>query len=786
MQKTTVSMFLFVLLTLTLTQLAVAQWQDNIVTNQTTENIYIVDSTLRGRNSSGSIPAGHRTTGFHRIQPDEQRAFRAWSNNPIYFQIWKGGRAIKPLSSTQTVSAWVHPNRGFTVVTESAISTPVSAAQIRYTNRSRNELERQDGFIRYKNASRITVTSGWVNVSQPLPPPDDDNAQPADGTQIMITAFRQDGSKLQTSELNSGADIDLVIKVTHNGNVFPNNIVTLSTEGLSTKPKLAAKDIIGPDGSVLTKGREGETLKVVTDEEGKVEAAMRLDLVATGQLKFIAKATGVPGEAAITEELSYNVVPGAGARADYVRITPGSIVQGGVVEPKGGNFSSGKIPLTFTIEAEAGNPLPGATFLVKVSRSSGSVAAEFEFSGKDVKDDKTEISLDTDSSGTASATLLLKNGSSGKLNVVVRIAKLVDGRATIADLGSKPITVAQTPKTLEVSIVPDTSGANDSSSRITSGNTATVTATVRSRNGNRMPGALVRFSEDHHAIGFSETFPTTGSNGEASSTLKTGSSGTATFDVTVLGVSPRRFTITVADRIKTESQTRRFQSNKRCKKVSVFGLFEIDTKLVRTGGYYTTTKVFEFGGTIVNASVSTDVDWEDGPFVDEGHSERNYSFSGREVKVEVRYKPWCSEPTSIDVTVTASYIDNAGQPSAPSLQPQLRHETDALSAVWQDLSQVPSESALLPNYPNPFNPETWLPYHLAEPAEVTLSIYSADGRLVRTLALGHQPAGIYENKSRAAYWDGRNAVGERVASGLYFYTLTAGDFAATGKMLIRK
>ena len=100
--------------------------------------------------------------------------------------------------------------------------------------------------------------------------------------------------------------------------------------------------------------------------------------------------------------------------------------------------------------------------------------------------------------------------------------------------------------------------------------------------------------------------------------------------------------------------------------------------------------------------------------------------------------------------------------------------------------RTPKKTALLPNYPNPFNPETWIPYHLAEPADVTLRIYSADGKLVRTLALGHQPAGLYESKSRAAYWDGRNSVGERVASGLYFYTLTAGDFAATGKMLIMK
>ena len=99
---------------------------------------------------------------------------------------------------------------------------------------------------------------------------------------------------------------------------------------------------------------------------------------------------------------------------------------------------------------------------------------------------------------------------------------------------------------------------------------------------------------------------------------------------------------------------------------------------------------------------------------------------------------------------------------------------------------IPEETALLHNYPNPFNPETWIPYELAEPAEVTLRIYAASGVLVRTLALGYQPAGIYQYRSRAAYWDGRNAVGEAVASGIYFYTLTAGDFTATGKMLIRK
>lgn len=106
----------------------------------------------------------------------------------------------------------------------------------------------------------------------------------------------------------------------------------------------------------------------------------------------------------------------------------------------------------------------------------------------------------------------------------------------------------------------------------------------------------------------------------------------------------------------------------------------------------------------------------------------------------------------------------------------------ANTAVWK----IPETTSLLPNYPNPFNPETWFPYQLSEPADVTLTIYDIQGRVVRDLDLGHQPAGMYHSRSRAAHWDGRNAQGESVASGLYFYTLKAGDFAATRKMLIRK
>ena len=99
---------------------------------------------------------------------------------------------------------------------------------------------------------------------------------------------------------------------------------------------------------------------------------------------------------------------------------------------------------------------------------------------------------------------------------------------------------------------------------------------------------------------------------------------------------------------------------------------------------------------------------------------------------------------------------------------------------------IPQQTALLANYPNPFNPETYIPYQLAAAADVTLTIYTVEGERVRTLALGHQAAGIYQTPKRAAYWDGKNQTAEPVASGVYFYTLTAGDFRATRKMLIMK
>ena len=140
--------------------------------------------------------------------------------------------------------------------------------------------------------------------------------------------------------------------------------------------------------------------------------------------------------------------------------------------------------------------------------------------------------------------------------------------------------------------------------------------------------------------------------------------------------------------------------------------------------------------------------------------------------------------TNLDGSNIEDIVTGLGAPSDIVLGTAL---TDtAIAAAPATVVVAPDETLLHQNYPNPFNPETWIPYQLAKPADVTLTIYAVNGQVVRRLALGHQPMGMYQNRSRAAYWDGKNEFGESVASGIYFYTFTAGDSMATRKMLIRK
>ena len=114
------------------------------------------------------------------------------------------------------------------------------------------------------------------------------------------------------------------------------------------------------------------------------------------------------------------------------------------------------------------------------------------------------------------------------------------------------------------------------------------------------------------------------------------------------------------------------------------------------------------------------------------------------------------------------------------------HLANAVLFVRLNSISQPRQNQLLQNFPNPFNPETWIPYQLSEDSSVSVSIYDTTGLLIRTLPLGYQSAGFYNNRDRAAYWDGRNAFGESVASGVYFYQLRAGNYTALRRMVILK
>ena len=161
----------------------------------------------------------------------------------------------------------------------------------------------------------------------------------------------------------------------------------------------------------------------------------------------------------------------------------------------------------------------------------------------------------------------------------------------------------------------------------------------------------------------------------------------------------------------------------------------------------------------------------------------------------------------VDLQIVIDNLDNPTTAEAPTLRDDLsgtfnaallraellrlgtdtQQFTEAIALLKYLLaSTLPEQTRLLANYPNPFNPETWIPYHLAADTVVEIHIYNARGSLVQSLELGHQRAGTYMSKGRAAYWDGRNDVGERVASGVYFYQLQADGLSSLRKMVILK
>ena len=173
--------------------------------------------------------------------------------------------------------------------------------------------------------------------------------------------------------------------------------------------------------------------------------------------------------------------------------------------------------------------------------------------------------------------------------------------------------------------------------------------------------------------------------------------------------------------------------------------------------------------------------------------------TGREIATVTGADEMGYRITTVDIqSMRAATIGDVLEISARSPNPFIGVEPLQYTITAEDVRQsrielpvliayeIPTKTELLANYPNPFNPETWIPYRLAKDAFVSLTIYDGNGRVVRTLNVGHRIAAVYERRSKAIYWDGKNSLGEPVASGVYFYSLTTGDFSATRKMVILK
>ena len=180
----------------------------------------------------------------------------------------------------------------------------------------------------------------------------------------------------------------------------------------------------------------------------------------------------------------------------------------------------------------------------------------------------------------------------------------------------------------------------------------------------------------------------------------------------------------------------------------------------------------------------------------EGGESMGYAVSldgefGRDFNYAAIGAPWDDVPKRIDggsvYLFDTEDVENLNIPLSKDIGsfniPASVDPTDELALTM--LGEV-KRTALLQNFPNPFNPETWIPYQLVESVDVGIDIYDVQGHHIRRIELGARSAGSYLTKETAAYWDGRNDDGELISSGIYFYQLRAGDYTAVRRLVILK
>ena len=737
-------------------------WNLSQVTNRTSADVYIAFSTWRparqarqATNTSRALlalPAGHRITAYYRLKPGQTHKFYALGKNAFYLLTYQAGKFIKPLTYYPVFKAPAS-NNAFVIVRQKEISDVTVTNTVLYpTPFSAVKYPNQNGYVKFENGTSVSITNDWVDIlsstddsldNLPQKKGVEDPGQWASDYPKAAKVFSTFHESFESVAIRSAfsdildefkdadfANIDDLKKAFAADYTFRSvsaqyeeiknaGLLTLFTNSDNNKYEKTTKHV--------------HTLVFTSTEIDALTTVLRAD----AQFKSLQEYYREPISISLSPSRTTETEPGT------------------------------TISLTFTVTQRDGKRYGGRKNIEGLGLKTSNGTVEFDGGNIPNKDGQVKAKLKT--------KRLAPKASSPSQSYIVTATI---GKDDVKSTGT--YTTKWTPYYLSVnwSGWRDPTDSRSSSRRPVSGQRTTVTAKLTSKySKTALEGYTILFKESESEIVFNPTSVKTNSNGKALSTLRTGSYGSASFNVSVSGhsyIAAKKFDLYVLDRYKTSTKQKRFRSEYAGPLDCTWGGWE-------DKDYYHT---FTFPGTVVDFTQSNDVDWVDRHNV---NGNDGYTFkSGKNVKVKVTLEEHCIETNSLTKIITAIYIDNAGAPGSPSLQPQLRPQTDQLSAVWQDLSQVPSETALLANYPNPFNPETWIPYQLSESAEVTLSIYSMDGKLVQRLDLGHQAAGTYQSKSRAAYWDGKNSVGEQVASGIYFYTLTAGDFSATRKMLIMK
>ena len=803
-----------------ITPLAMAQgWKLNQVTNRTNRTVYIVFSTWRP--AKQTIPAGHRITGHYPLLPNQTHKFYAFGHNAFYLQVWHPDlEIIKPTAKSKTLSAPVITDP-FQMVRAKEISAS-GTNTVLYQRPLNRTYPLEGGFLRYENTGTpISITSGWVRLAA-VPQAVTDGTRP-DGTTVRPTDNTGDRSisdfsigispSPDSTTLEPGDELNFTVSLSGDGakddinlsiSVDPASAGTLTNgsgqtdaQGEFSDRLTLESDYKGNFDIVVVATLDGRQIRERFDFtsgllSGSLEVSGDFNLKAgeSGTLSVAARSQGGQPLSNVTIRLSTSstdillnstsgktdsfgnfstsvtaVRPGSANISvsvdehpdlyENVYISVGDAIPGTlVVDSFSSSIDEGSdMTITATLQSETGTPVAGST-------------VRFDAVGSDISFSSTSVT--TDSSGRVSSTLQAANVASASQSATFYVR--VDGYSGLTK--NFTVTVNQVPGSLEVKIIPvGTNAVTSVPTNLKSGNTVDLVATVKSKGGYTMSGITVNFNSGSPTIvSFSNTSTTTDSSGEATSTLKTKLHGDASFSIVVPQYLSESYTLAVS------RYTAPFDEI----------TYTVSRMLTPCGADWVpwhqdiTVPEGDVAGTPTVTHTTPDLGFIEFRYVGIGATPNV-------IRVYGRVKECAATARVMYLTINGQYYTWATSFAAPSL-PHLQAHSDPveLSMIWKELSEIPSETMLLANYPNPFNPETWIPYRLSESADVSLSIYSLEGRLVRKLVLGHQAAGVYESKSRAAYWDGRNSVGERVANGLYFYTLTAGEFAATRKMLVLK